>query len=92
MSNSSFKILIFRIGQLGDMLVTVPTLWVLRNKYPYADITMFSDVHTSTNYTTARDVFEKSPLINNFITYNTSASLGPLRTIMSYCQMLCLEV
>lgn len=67
--NSAKKILIFRIGQLGDMLVSVPALWAIRDNYPEAHLTLLCDGHIDRDYVTASDVLEGSGIADDFFPY-----------------------
>ncbi|MCP4613420.1 MAG: glycosyltransferase family 9 protein [Planctomycetes bacterium] len=67
---SAKKILIFRIGQLGDMLVSVPALWAIRNNYPEAHLTLLYDGHIDRDYVKASDVLEGSGIVNDFFPYH----------------------
>jgi len=67
--NSAKKILIFRIGQLGDTLVSIPALWAIRDNYPQAHLTLLYDGHIDSNYVTASDVLEDSGIVDDFIPY-----------------------
>ncbi len=76
------NILIFRGGQLGDTLAAVPALWVLRDLYPNAHITLLYDNHVNENHVSPRQVLEGSGLIDSFVHYNVYAS----SKICSYIQ------
>lgn len=67
--SSAKKILIFRIGQLGDMLVSVPALWAIRDNYPEAHLTLLCDGHVDNNYVTAFDVLEGAGIVDDFFPY-----------------------
>jgi heptosyltransferase-3 len=63
------KILIFHTGSLGDTLVAVPALRVIRSYFTGARITMLCDQQPGDKYVEARDLLEGSGLVDNFITY-----------------------
>ncbi len=60
------KILIFQAGQLGDTLVSVPCLRVIRDNFAQAHITLLSDNHTQNGYVLARDVLDGSTLVDDY--------------------------
>lgn len=62
------NVLVFRIGSLGDTLVAVPALWVLREHFPGAHFTLLCD-RQSTKLVLAADVLDGSGLIDDFLTY-----------------------
>ena len=68
--DSSKNILIFRTGQLGDTLVSVPALHAVKGKYPAVQITLLHDVHPSQRYVLASKVLEHSGLIDRFLYYD----------------------
>ncbi|HEY0051045.1 MAG TPA: glycosyltransferase family 9 protein [Pyrinomonadaceae bacterium] len=41
------KILVYRIGSIGDTLVALPSFWAIRNAFPQAHITYFTNGETS---------------------------------------------
>ena len=68
------NILIFRIGQLGDTLVSVPAMWAIREHFPDARTTLLCDGHVGKRYVLASDVLEGSGLVDNFILYPVDRS------------------
>lgn len=67
--NSAKKILIFRVGQLGDMLVSIPALWAIRNNYPEAHLALLCVEHIKRDYVTASDLLEDSGITDDFFPY-----------------------
>jgi len=63
------KILVYRIGSLGDTLVAVPSLWVIRENFPNAHITMLTDEQPGRHLVQAWEVLDGSSLIDDYITY-----------------------
>ncbi|MDB5290516.1 MAG: heptosyltransferase family protein [Phycisphaerales bacterium] len=63
------SILIFRIGSLGDTLMTLPALWAVREQFPAARITLLCDQHVGKSYVLAPDVLAGCGAIDDFITY-----------------------
>lgn len=68
------NLLVFRIGSLGDTLVAVPALWVLREHFPIARFTLLCD-RQSSKLVLAADVLEGSGLIDDFLTYPFRGSM-----------------
>ena len=69
-SNAIKKVLVFRIGQLGDILVSVPAMWALRDYFRQAQIDLLYDVHPDNEYVTAFDVLDGSGIVDNFLYYH----------------------
>ncbi|MEQ1763864.1 MAG: glycosyltransferase family 9 protein [Pyrinomonadaceae bacterium] len=72
------RILIFRIGHLGDTLIALPALWAIRDKFPGAHLTLLTNIDMrNPNYISPRDVLPSSGLVDETLAYPTN--LGPLR-------------
>jgi ADP-heptose:LPS heptosyltransferase len=63
------RILIYRIGQLGDTLVALPAIWAIRRHYPNAFLGLLSDSHDEAGYVLASKVLPKEGLIDEFFSY-----------------------
>ena len=50
------RILVFRIGQLGDTIVSLPAMWAVRRQFPKAHIALLSDRHPGKSYVLASDL------------------------------------
>ena len=73
------KILIFRIGHLGDTLVALPAFWAVRKAYPNAQISLISNADLKNpHYISPQSVLPQSGLFDEFITYPTN--LGAIAT------------
>ena len=78
------KILTFHIGSLGDTLVSVPALWVIRKHFRDATLTLLSDSQVGKNYVRPQDILEGSGLVDDYLSYPVDKSragkfLRPLR-------------
>ena len=78
------KILIFHIGSLGDTLVSVPALHVIREYFPGVRLTLLSDSQIGKNYVGPQDILEGSGLVDDYLSYPVDKSragkfLRPLR-------------
>jgi len=69
MAINAKNILIFTIGQLGDTIASVPSIWSIRNFFPDSKITLLYDKHIGTQYVSAPDVLKDSGLVDDFIYY-----------------------
>ncbi len=68
------RILVFRIGHLGDTLVALPAFWALRKRFPDAHITLLSNVSAkNAGYPTAQGVLPAKGLFDEFISYPNEA-------------------
>lgn len=71
----NFKnILVFRIGHLGDTIVSLPAFWRVRNAFPDAKITLLSNADPQNpHYVSARAVLPETELFDEWITYPATA-------------------
>lgn len=81
------RMLIFRIGQLGDTVVSLPALWVLRKQFPQAHLTLLCDRHPAKRYVLASDLLAGAGLVDAFESYVVDGSsagrlLRPLRMLL----------
>jgi heptosyltransferase-3 len=67
------SILVFRIGQLGDMIVSLPSMWAVRRRWPEAKLTLLCDVHSSCKYVMASDIFRGTGLYDAIEEYDVPA-------------------
>jgi ADP-heptose:LPS heptosyltransferase len=66
------RIVVFRIGQLGDMIVALPAFWALRKYFPLAHIALLSDLHLGKDYVTPEMVLPNKGLFNEYIDYSAN--------------------
>jgi asparagine synthase (glutamine-hydrolysing) len=63
------KILVFRIGQLGDTIAALPAMWAVRRQFPDAAMTLLCDRHPGRNYVFGPDLLRGSGLFQEFEYY-----------------------
>lgn len=64
------KILIYRIGHLGDTLVSLPAFWAIRKTYPQAHITLLTNSNPNNpNYILAQSVLPQNGLFDDWLNY-----------------------
>lgn len=75
------NILIYRIGHLGDTIVTLPAFWEIRKRFPAAKLTLLTNVdEKNTNYVTAKNILPNEGLFDSYLGYDNSASgLGKIK-------------
>ncbi|MBN2108334.1 MAG: glycosyltransferase family 9 protein [Deltaproteobacteria bacterium] len=76
------KILIYHIGSLGDTLVAIPALRVVRMNYPQAYITMMTDDQPGRRLVQANDILNGSGLIDDYILYSAGSQLSLVRLLL----------
>lgn len=64
------NILVYRIGHLGDTLVSLPAFWSLREAYPKAKITLLSNSNSkSDQFLLANDVLPEKGIFDEWLSY-----------------------
>lgn len=67
-------VLVFRTGQLGDMIVSLPAMWAARQHWPQARLTLLSDVHPGSGYVLGSEIFRGAGLFDEFEHYDVPPS------------------
>lgn len=63
------RILIYRIGQLGDTIIALPAIWAIRRHFSEAHLALLSDVHENDNYVLARSILPEQGLFDQWLSY-----------------------
>lgn len=83
------RVLVFRSGQLGDMIVSLPALWAVRRHWPEAKLTLLCDVHPGRNYVLASDIFGGTGICDDLEHYEVpAAGEARLRTALGRLRLL----
>lgn len=82
------KVLVFRIGSLGDTLVSLPAIWALRQNWPSARFTLLCDAHVGKSYVLASDLLAGSGLFDRFLKYPVMGDIHRCRRWMLYAKLL----
>ncbi len=67
------RILIFRIGELGDTLISLPALRAIRTTFPDAHIALLSNVDNNGRHVSANQVLPAKGLIDEWLSYSFGA-------------------
>ncbi len=75
------RVVVFRIGQLGDILVSIPAIAAIRRHFPQSQIGILSDCHPAKGYVGTSDVLQGSGLVDYSIEYSPPAlmKVGAIR-------------
>ena len=76
MKEMSARVLVFRIGSLGDTLVSVPALWVVRKLFPGAQLTLLTNSSKRGTMVGPESVLGLGHLVERYITYPDSFGLA----------------
>jgi len=63
------RILVFRIGQLGDTIVALPAMWAIRKHFPHAQFVLLCDRHPGKTYVLAADLLGGTGIFDRFESY-----------------------
>ncbi len=69
------RILLFRRGLLGDSLMTIPALKIIRKQNKNANITFLSEKHKNKNLVSPKKVLSNFRLIDHFLQFNVGSNL-----------------
>ena len=70
------KILFYRIGQLGDTIVSIPSIQFFRMAFPDAKFTLLSDSIAGKKFVLAREIFQNTSLFDSYLSYNKAGDGG----------------
>lgn len=75
MNTSPQRILVFRIGQIGDTVAALPSLWVLRRHFAGAHIVVLSEIPGEKTHLPPETVLPQNGLVDGFVKYPGGASM-----------------
>lgn len=75
MRTSAPSVLVFRIGSLGDTIVSLPALWAVREHFAGSRIELLYNYHPKKKYILAAAVLAGSSLVDGFLEYPADESL-----------------
>ena len=73
---NSSRILVFRIGQLGDTLVALPAMWAVKTQFPEAHLALLCDRHPGKSFVLASDLLRGTGIFSGFLSYPVTGSGG----------------
>jgi asparagine synthase (glutamine-hydrolysing) len=68
------RVLVFRIGQLGDTMVALPAMWAVRRHFPNVHLALLCDRHPGKRYVLASDLLQGAGIFDEFLSYPVSES------------------
>jgi ADP-heptose:LPS heptosyltransferase len=69
---SGKRILVFRIGQLGDTIVALPAMWTVRRHFQNAHLALLCDRHPGKRYVLGSDLLEGAHIFDEVLSYPVS--------------------
>ena len=85
-SESVERILVFRIGELGDTLIALPAFWEVRRHFPHAHLCLLSNDHQASAGRRSRSVLPETGLFDSYLEYPSSTSGTPWRSALRLYQ------
>lgn len=82
------RILVYRIGQLGDTIVALPALWDLRRRFPTARLDLLYNVDGVGNTVDARSLLEPTGIFAGYLPYRIATGPTPLRQMRACANAL----
>lgn len=80
------RILVYRIGHLGDTLVSLPAFWGIRKTYLQAHVTLLTNSNAhNPNFVLARSILPAEGLFDDWMTYPSES--GKLLTILTFSKL-----
>jgi heptosyltransferase III len=76
-SRQSRRILVYRIGQIGDTVVALPAMWAIRKYFPGAFLALLNDHHAGSNYLPALRTLPDQGLFDEFVAYQANQEGAP---------------
>lgn len=76
-ATKSRRIVVYRIGELGDTIVALPSLWAVRRSFPDAHIALLGNVNLVAQNVSARQVLPQAHLIDQWLAYQSTGDRGP---------------
>lgn len=81
------KILIYRIGHLGDTLVSLPSFWAIRENFPDAHLTLLTNIDAqNAGYIAAQSVLPKTGLFDEWLFYPNN--LPKIKIVPAFLKLL----
>jgi ADP-heptose:LPS heptosyltransferase len=74
-NHKSERILVFRIGQIGDTVAALPSLWALRQQFLEARILILNEVPAKETHLPPETVLPQTGLVDGFVKYPGGASV-----------------
>jgi heptosyltransferase III len=68
------RLLVFRIGQIGDTIATLPSLWALRQQFPDARMIVLSEIPPTKTHLPLETVLPNTGLVDGYVKYPGGAS------------------
>ena len=71
------RIVVYRIGHLGDTIITLPALWAIRQYFPQAHIALLSNASGHNDRVLAQSALPATGLFDQWLTYPTGDDRTP---------------
>lgn len=82
------RILVHRIGHLGDTVIALPAFWAIREHFPQAHIALLSNAFEGSNRVLVKSVLPATGLFDQWLTYLTGDDRTPVRGFFKLLRQL----
>jgi ADP-heptose:LPS heptosyltransferase len=81
---AGMRVLVYRLGSIGDMVVSLPSLHAIRRRYPTAEIALLTNQPSEQKAAAAGSILQGTGVIDRFISYPLSTRhIVQLRAVRS---------
>ena len=87
-SGAGRRILLYRIGHLGDTIISLPAMWAIREHFPQAHMALLSNDYDGSHGVLAQSVLPAVGLFDQWLTYPTSDEQTPAREFLKLLRQL----
>ena len=83
------RVLVFRVGQIGDMIMSLPAVWAVRRHWPDAKLTLLCDVHPGRQtYVPGSDILGGTGVFDSIEHYEVPGEgQGRLKTLFARARL-----
>lgn len=84
------KLMVYRIGQIGDTIAALPSLWALRRRFSRSRIVLLSESPAHVTHVPPERILPQDRILDGFFKYTSGSSprhiLGAWRQVRSLCR------
>jgi len=87
MANAAKRVLIYRLGSLGDTVVALPALHLIARAFPHADRRLLTNFPVNSKAAPAATILENSGLVHGYFRY-AAGTRSPLALLSLWWQLI----
>jgi heptosyltransferase III len=82
------RVLVFRLGSIGDFLISLPCFHLVRNRFPLDEIALLTNIPASNRAAPAEAILEGTGLVDRYVKYQGGRDLRQLAGLRSEIRAL----